>query len=357
MPGLHARRDAFKSHSIEWLFAVLVVPLLLAGCDRQLPGVQLSGPTMGTIWRLTAVTGPGQPSAGELKRGIEAQLEAVNRSMSTYRSDSEITAVNDVESGEWVSLSPAFYSVLSAALEVGARSEGAYDVTVAPLVELWGFGPAGPVPEPPADVQVQQVLELIGQRHIELDRQGQRMRKRRPVSLDFSSIAKGFAVDRVADWLLQQGVERFLVEVGGELRLAGLSPRGDLWRIAIESPDSAMQGIAGAIALTDQAVATSGDYRNFFEVEGRRFSHSLDPRTGYPVAHELVSVTVVHPSAMLADAWATALTVLGPERALSVAQAGDLAVYFIQREGEGFSSRHTPAFERFLPAGQGTQLQ
>jgi thiamine biosynthesis lipoprotein len=136
-----------------------------------------------------------------------------------------------------------------------------------------------------------------------------------------------------------------------------LSPRGDLWRIAIERPDSAVQGIAGAIALTDRAVATSGDYRNFFEVEGQRFSHSLDPRTGYPVAHELVSVTVVHPSAMMADAWATALTVMGPGRALSVAQARDLAVYFIQREGEGFSSRYTPAFERFLHAGQGAQLQ
>lgn len=285
-------------------------------------------------------------------RGIEGLLEAVNKSMSTYQDDSEISRFNALEPDRWFPVSADFYTVLSAAMAIGWQSRGAYDVTVGPLVNLWGFGPAGPVAEPPADDLITDILEDLGQDHLRLDGDGQRLLKRSPVTLDFSSIAKGYAVDRIAQWLNAEGLQRYLVEVGGEMRLAGLSSRGDPWRIAIERPDSAGRAVENAIQLTDVGLATSGDYRNFFEIDGQRFSHSIDPRRGYPVAHDLVSVTVVHPSAMMADGWATALVVLGYEEAMAVAKEQGLAVYFIRREGESFSDSHTAAMTPYLESAK-----
>ncbi len=338
------------SHPGGWLFAVAtaLALALLAACNGRPEPVRLAGETMGTSWHVTVIPGTGSPTPDVLQQGIGAVLEAVNLSMSTYRADSEISRFNALPVDEWFTLSPDFYAVLSTAMAIGWQSKGAYDVTVAPLVDLWGFGPAGPVSEPPSDDAVTEVLERVGQDHLRLDGDGLRLLKRSPVSLDFSSIAKGFAVDRVAQWLSGQGLENYLVEVGGEMRLAGLSGRGDPWRIAIERPDSGDRAAEEAIRVSEVGVATSGDYRNFFELDGKRYSHSIDPRRGYPVAHDLVSVTVVHPSAMVADGWATALVVSGYEDAMAVAQEQGLAVYFIRREGDAFIASHTPAFSRYL---------
>jgi thiamine biosynthesis lipoprotein len=233
-------------------------------------------------------------------------------------------------------------------MAIGWQSDGAYDVTIGPLIDLWGFGPGGSVTVPPTDDAVTDVLERVGQDELRLDGDGQRLLKRSAVELDFSSIAKGFGVDRVAQWLDAHGLRRYLVEVGGEMRLSGMSGRGDPWRIAIEQPETMGRSVGQAIRVSDTGLATSGDYRNFFEVDGQRFSHSIDPRRGYPVAHDLVSVTVLHPSAMIADGWATALIVLGHEDAMTVALQQGLAVYFIRRQEEGFSISHTPAFEQYL---------
>ena len=290
-----------KSHPGGWLFALAsaLVLALLAACSGRPEPVRLTGETMGTSWHVTVITGPASPAPDVLQQGIAAVLEAVNLSMSTYRADSEISRFNALPVDEWFALSPDFYAVLSTAMAIGWQSKGAYDVTVAPLVDLWGFGPAGPVSEPPSDDAVTDVLERVGQDHLRLDGDGRRLLKRSPVSLDFSSIAKGFAVDRVAQWLSGQGLENYLVEVGGEMRLAGLSGRGDPWRIAIERPDSSDRAAEEAIRVSEVGVATSGDYRNFFELDGKRYSHSIDPRRGYPVAHDLVSVTVVHPLSLI----------------------------------------------------------
>jgi len=239
--------------------------------------------------------------------------------MSTYRDDSEISRFNASAPGAWFTVSHSFYNVLSTALVVGRNSEGAYDVTVAPLVDLWGFGPGPAIDTPPSEAAIARLMERVGQDNLRLDGENLWVKKLTALSLDFSSLAKGYAVDVIANWLAQRGIDRFLVEVGGEMRMSGMSGRGDPWRIAIEQPDSSGRSVAAAVSLTDVAVATSGDYRNYFEVDGRRYSHSIDPRTGHPVAHDLVSVTVVHPSAMLADAWATALTVLGAEQGMAVA--------------------------------------
>lgn len=240
---------------------------------------------------------------------------------------------------------------MTAAQAVGSQSEGAYDVTVAPLVERWGFGADGPVDAPPGADEIAALKDRVGQQLLAVDGEHGQVMKRADVSVDLSSIAKGYGVDVVADWLLAQGFRDFLVEVGGEIRVAGNSHRGDAWRVAIEQPEPVGRGVAAALTPGDAAVATSGDYRNFFEIDGRRYSHSIDPRTGYPVVHDLVSVTVVHPSAMLADAWATALIVLGAEAAERVARQRELAVYFIRRTDDGYSSGYTAALEPYLLTG------
>jgi thiamine biosynthesis lipoprotein len=344
----------YRSHCLQWL--CLLALLLLSGCERGRELVRLSGSCMGTTWHVSYLALPGvTASPTEVEAGIARLLEQVEQSMSTYRDDSELSQFNRAPAGNWVAVSLGFASVLEAALQVGAASDGAYDVTVGPLVDIWGFGAAGGGRFPaqvPAAEDIAALRDRIGQRHLELDLAGGRARKNAMLSLDFSSIAKGYGVDVVADWLATREIGNYLVEVGGEMRLAGHSARGDRWRVAIEEPATAGGGVAEALALNNGAVATSGDYRNFFELEGRRFSHSIDPRTGYPVTHDLVSVTVVHDSAMLADAWATALTVLGAEAALRVADAQGLAVYFIRRAGTGFSSRYTTALAPYLAARQ-----
>lgn len=336
-----------SSHCLQWLFFILLAGVALAGCGRQQAPTQLSGSTMGTTWHLT-YQGSEQVTQAE----VQAVLERVEQSMSTWRDDSEISRFNRAAVAAWQPVSADFLAVMQAAHAVWSASAGAFDVTVAPAVNLWGFGPGERRDEPPSTQQVETVLEQVGTAAIEIDASGSRLRKSAPRQLDFSSLAKGYAVDAVAQLLLDRGVNDFLVEVGGEMRLAGLSPRGDAWRVAIEQPQAGTRAVATAIALSDVAVATSGDYRNFFEYGGRRYSHSIDPRTGWPVSHELVSVTVVASSAMMADAWATTLTVLGADEALAVAEEHALAVYFIQRAGGEFRARHTAAFAPYLAAAE-----
>lgn len=330
-------------------YLAIALLVLLTACADSPREVKLAGATMGTTWHATAIV-PGDSAldAQSLQAGIEAQLEAVNASMSTYRPDSEISRFNAAPVDEWFQVSADFYMVLSTALAVGWQSDGAYDVTVGPLVNLWGFGPDGSIEAAPEEAQIAATMARVGQDKLRVDGETLKILKQSGMYLDFSSIAKGFAVDQVARWLVGEGIDSFLVEVGGEMRVAGLSARGDAWRVGIEAPETGRFALARTLRLGNAAVATSGDYRNYFEVDGVRFSHTIDPRNGRPVAHELVSVTVVHPSSMLADAWATALTVLGAEQAWAVAEAQGLAVYFIERDGEAFRSRYTAALEPYL---------
>jgi len=236
----------------------------------------------------------------------------------------------------------------TAALGVGEETGGAYDVTVGPLVELWGFGAGGRGASVPGEEAIARARARTGAGHLRLDAAGGRVFKGADVALDFSSLAKGYAVDRVSDYLLQAGVSRHLVEIGGELRGRGTRPGGDPWRIAVEKPSAGAREPARIIDVTDIAVATSGDYRNFFEIDGQRYSHSIDPRSGYPVDHDLVSVTVLHDSAMLADAWATALVVLGYNAASRLSGQFGLAAFFIRRSEGGFEEAASPAFSAYI---------
>jgi thiamine biosynthesis lipoprotein len=337
-----------SSHFGRWLFVLFCLSSGLLGCNGGDGMSQLGGRTMGTSWTVSYLPGSDSPSNERLQRGAAAVLVEINASMSTYRPKSEISRLNREQPGEWFDVSASFLEVLQAALTIGTASDGAYDVTVGPLVDRWGFGPGHKLDNVPSDSEIQSLLTNVGQAKLQLDSTRPAVLKTTNLSLDFSSIAKGYAVDRVAEYLKQQHVDNFLVEVGGELRLSGRSGRGDNWRIAIEQPDGGMRDVARTIALTDTAVATSGDYRNFFELNDKRYSHSIDPRTGHPIEHDLVSVTVIHPSAMMADGWATALAVLGSVRAMEVAQEQGLAVYFIRRDGDGFPSSHSEAFEKYL---------
>lgn len=339
------------SHSQGWLFCLFALVIMLGaigGCAEGPAVLQLQGDTMGTTWHVTVVDAPADITSAELQQGIEVRLEAVNRSMSTYLAESEISRFNALGIASWFDTSPDFFHVLTTALDVGRKSDGAYDITVAPLIALWGFGPNGDIEVLPEEDAIAAALTRVGQTRLELDQSRRSVMKQVDLSMDFSSLAKGYAVDKVAQWLADNEVNRFLVEVGGEMRMSGMSAREDLWRIAIEQPDSSTRSMAVALRLTDVAVATSGDYRNYFELDGQRFSHSIDPRTGYPVTHDLVSVTVVHARAMLADAWATALIILGTERAMAVAEAQRLAVYFIHRTEEGYSHSHSSSFSAYL---------
>lgn len=302
---------------------------------------------MGTRYTVTWLTSAQTPSPKAVRAGIEQVLEGVNRSMSTYMDDSEISAFNRAAADTWIEASTDLVAVFQLARTVSEATGGSYDVSVGPLVDLWGFGPQRGDTVPSAD-DISAARALVGQQYVEVHPDGNRLRKQRPLRLDFSSIAKGYAVDRIADWLAGRGVEQFLVEVGGEIRVRGLSPRGTPWRIAVEQPDPMRREMAAVLEISNTAVATSGDYRNFFEVDGQRYSHTIDPRTGSPIRHELVSVTVLLPSAAEADAWATALATLGTADALALAQQRDMPVYLISRDKEGFRVDKTAAIESFL---------
>lgn len=346
-----------KSHLTGWLFCVLALGLAACSDDRR--AVQLSGATMGTSWHVTyiAVDRPAEPAPTDpeaIRAMLEGELAAVDASMSTWRQDSELSAFNRADVEAWFEASPELFTVVERALSIGEATDGAYDVTVGPLVQLWGFGSRQVAPGLPPAEELESTRERVGQRWLELDREHHRLRKQRDLELDLSSIAKGFAVDRLAQALEEHGVRDYLVEVGGEMRLAGKSPRGDAWRVAVERPEAGLppgtspRDVALGLSLSDIAVATSGDYRNFFELEGQRYSHTLDPRSGYPVEHDLVSVTVLAETCMDADAWATALVVLGADGALALAEEHHLAVYLLQRQGEGFTARHSSAFAPWL---------
>ena len=255
---------------------------------------------MGTSYSVTVPTATqGQDAIGA---AVRQALDRVDALMSTYRADSEVSRFNRHESVEPFPVSAETHAVLATAQELSATTGGAFDITVGPLVDVWGFGPRE-ISEPPTEETVRRLLERTGWRKLVLDPQDRAVRKIVPqLRIDLSAVAKGYAVDLVADALERLGYRRYLVEVGGELRAAGSRADGTPWRVGVESPDSSDRGVQRILQITDTAVATSGNYRNFREADGQRYGHVLDPRTGRPTTNQVLSATVLHPSAMHADA-------------------------------------------------------
>ena len=305
---------------------------------------------MGTTYSVSVASHPPTVRREAIQSVIDEVLDEVNRNLSTYDSRSEISRFNANATTDPVVVSPSLRAVVVIAREVSVATGGTFDITVGPLVQAWGFGVAslapGSVPDPGV---IDKLRAEAGFDRLELGADGRSLRKTVPgLQLDVNGIAPGYAVDLIAERFDALGVRDYLVELGGEVRAHGRSPQGRPWRVAVEVPLSGERKPYALVELDGLAVSTSGDYRDFREMDGRRFSHTIDPRTGAPIANGLASVSVVHRSAAYADAYATALMVLGPDAGMALAGRLGLAALFIERNanGPGFTERSTPAFHR-----------
>jgi thiamine biosynthesis lipoprotein len=332
-----------------FVIALFAAQFLRSGVDEVAEALthRFVGPTMGTQYTVKVVASDlTATQQSGIAQAIVAQLEAVNAEMSTYRPDSALSKINASQSTEAVSISSSLITVLTEAQRIHRESEGAFDVTVGPLVNLWGFGPDGRQ-DPPSEAAVVALKPRIGQALLHLDAAARTLRKgHSALYIDLSAIAKGYAVDRVARAIDELGHGNYYVDVGGELRVKGKNADDIPWRVGIERPDGGRGAVQEVLHLTGMSVATSGDYRNYYERNGVRVSHTIDPRHGRPIHHALASVTVLHSDCMTADAWATALNVLGPEAGLALARKKGLPALFVIRGPEGqFSVRRTPSLE------------
>lgn len=312
----------------------------------------LGGHTMGTRWSVK-LSAPRSRDLHALHAGIEAELKRVVAQMSTWEDGSDISRYNRAAAGSWQAIPEDFWNVLVAAHDIARRSDGAFDPSVGPLVALWGFGAQAGAQRAPDAAQLAETGSRCGWHKLQLDVQKQAVLQPGGLQLDLSAIAKGYGVDLVSRWLRRNGIAAALVEVGGELHGYGRKPDGQPWRVLVES---APEEDAGAdypprvLALDDLAVATSGDRWHHYEQDGVSYSHTLDPRTHAPVTRAAAAVTVIEREAMHADAWATALTVMGAQQGLAFAAEHGLAARFVSRGSNGLEESMTPAFQQYLDA-------
>lgn len=331
----------------------ILLPLMMLGLTACWPdgtpdSLKLSGETMGTTYNVTVVDHPkGTDEAGVLAL-IEGALADVNAKMNNWDPNSEVSQFSAAQSTEATKVSDDMVTVMTEANRIHALSGGKFDVTLAPLINLWGFGPKKPGEPIPSDSEIAAALELVGQSD-KLILEGNTLAKDFPgVSLNLSAIAKGYGVDRIGAALESAGIEHYLVEIGGDLAAKGQNAEEAPWSIGIERPDTGSQVVEVIISVSDHGMATSGDYRNYFEQDGVRYSHIIDPTTGRPVTHTTASVTVLADSAMRADGLATALLVVGKEEALRIAEAENIAVMTITREDGAFVTSTSPAFDALI---------
>ncbi|MBP7935562.1 MAG: FAD:protein FMN transferase [Phycisphaerae bacterium] len=303
---------------------------------------------MGTAYTVK-LAGCGRPAPGDLeslREAVEGVLRSVQQAMSVYLPDSELSRFNRHEDGSPFRMSAETFHVFRRAIQIGEESGGAFDITVGPMVSLYGFGPDPFRVDLPSDEELAGLRSFVGYQKLELDSTAGAIRKRHSkVWCDLSAIAKGYGADRVAAVLDRRGVADYMVEVGGEVRVRGCNLDGKPWRIAIERPAADDVEIHRVVPLIDQAIATTGDYRVFYIRDGKRISHTIDPRTGRPVGHSLASVTVIADDCESADAWATALMVLGAEEGGALAERRRMAALFLIRGEDGrIEERATAAF-------------
>lgn len=339
-----------KSLIVIWIF--VFYSLSLFHCSKpssNSPVVRpltLSGSTMGTYYRVTVVSLPPTLDETGLKAEIEKLLVKINAQMSTYIPDSELSRFNDYPMTDWFPVSSETAIVVAEGLEIHHLTGGAFDITVGPLVNLWGFGPPGSKNEIPNEENINETLKKVGSQHLK-SRLSPPALKKEIVELyvDLSGIAKGFAVDSIADYLETEGILNYIVDIGGEMKTKGSKKNDSAWKIAIEKPSVGKKEIHQVIDLNNQAIATSGDYRNYFERDGKRYSHEINPRTGYPIQHRLASVSVLDTTCMRADALATALIVLGPQEGYQLAEKENKAALFIIKSEDGFIEKETTKFK------------
>lgn len=377
--------SAPSAHSPRLLALAAALPLL-AACQPDV--VQLSGPTMGSSYHISYVRASGTPEPEAVQAEIRRQLDQLDAAVSTYRNDSDLARFNAAPAGTCQPMPPMALELARSAKQLAADSEGAYDVTLLPVLDAWKFGPKaarekaqGKTPEPSApaagndkSLTVDQLMAQsgapkqpslpparpsldadtlaslrahTGMGHLKII--GDRLCKNAPITVEFNSIAAGYIIDRLAERFANQGIHDYLIEVTGEIRAAGEKPGGHPWLIAIEAPLDHDRKAQRLVQLKDEAISTSGDYRNYREENGRRYSHLIDPRTLAPIEHTLAAATVVTPEAMRADGLSTLLMVLGPEHGYDYAVRHKLAALLVSRTPQGFQTRTTPAFDARFP--------
>lgn len=333
---------------LTFLSLVFLVPVL-AGCDllvEETDQYQLRGRTMGTTYTIKALHARGKVDQEALYTDIKAALDEASDRFSNWIEDSEISRFNKSSSTRWQEISPTFWEVLSESQRIHGESGGRFDITLSPLIDMWGFGPEDR-DALPSEVEIAGALNHVGQSDLlEVKDNPPMIRKTKaPVSVNLGAIAKGYAADLIARRLEKHGIADYLVEIGGDLLAHGVNEFGKPWRIGIEKPDVAGRSVQLIVPVVDMGLATSGDYRNFIEADGKRLSHIIDPVTGRPVTHNLASVTVMAETAMRADGLATALLVLGPTEGLALAEKLNIPAYFISREAGGFVTASSKAFD------------
>lgn len=324
--------------------------LLLVGCRQEaVETVYLNGATMGTSWSVNMHSFPAGIDVSVLKQQLQQCLERINVLMSTYDPDSEISRFNQQVGNDWFTISAETADVIDLSLQISMLTDGAFDISVGPLVELWGFGVTPRAEQVPSEQQVRELLGRVGYQRLHLRCEPAAIRKLHPqLRIDLSAVAKGYAVDRLAELLKQQGIADFLVEIGGEMQISGRRSDGRPWRIAIEEPHEGARNVAAIFPLTATALATSGNYRNFYIENGQRYVHTLDPASGMPIRHQLASVTVLAASCARADALATALMVMGEDAGRHFVEQNRIAAYFLIQQKDATIEYQSPAFTDFL---------
>jgi len=331
------------------LLAGFIVAML--GADAA-SGSVITGQTMGTSYRLVLAVPQSPSELTSIQAKVDEALEQLENQMSTWRPDSELSRFNTSNSTDWFPVSRDTAFVVSEARKIWKLSEGAFDPTVAPLIKLWHFAEEPGVVQLPSEDDVSQARARIGFGEIEVQLDPPALLKKRPeLQLNLSAIAKGYAVDVVSELLTERVAGGHLVEIGGEMRSHGHKTDGSSWTAGIETPDALPRQIHAALRLDDRSLATSGDYRNFFEVDGQRYSHTIDPATGRPVTHDLASVSVLADDCLTADALATAIEVLGPERGLALANRKNVPTYLIVRNETGFRVQASESFPLVVTPG------
>jgi len=318
--------------------------------------ITLSGHTMGTSYHITIIPNGDDPfTRDEVKQRVDERLQEINQRMSTYISDSELSRINKAQAHQWIDVSAETAAVINSAHQISEETEGAFDITVGNLVNLWGFGPDINLYAVPDEDRIKTTLALSGYQNLEVHLDPAEVKKSNDsLYLDLSGIAKGYGVDQISELLVKMGYPDHLVEIGGEIRTGGKKGPENPWNIGIERPQSQGRSVQKIIhTSTTTAMATSGDYRNYFEHQGRRYSHTIDPTTGHPITHKLAAVSVLHDSCMLADAYATAFMVMGPEQAMDFAKQHQIAIYMLVKGKDRFGPLSSPAFKKFISPVEG----
>ncbi|MRS14911.1 FAD:protein FMN transferase ApbE [Enterobacteriaceae bacterium RIT691] len=343
--------------------ALIAVTLIIAGCDNPTSvaptenaasATVLEGKTMGTFWRVS-VMGLDNAHAATLREKVQNQLNGDDMLLSTWKEDSALMRFNHASSTAPWPVSEAMADIVTESLRIGAKTQGAMDITVGPLVNLWGFGPDKQPVKTPDQAQIDAAKARTGLNHLTvINKSGsQYLQKDLPdLYVDLSTVGEGYAADHLARLMEQEGISRYLVSVGGALVSRGMNAHGQPWRVAIQKPTDKENAVQAIVDINGHGISTSGSYRNYYELDGKRISHVIDPTTGAPIQHKLVSVTVIAPTALEADGWDTGLMVLGPEKAQQVVREQNLAVYMIIKDDQGFKTWMSPQFETFLVNGK-----